>query len=238
MPFSYSAVWEDTVRMLRSHSSLIAAVAGVFIFLPALLIDYFLPREATDPEQVFEQLFEYVSANLHWLLLARLVNMVGTVAILLLIFRPGRPTVGEAIARAALLLPFYFVANLLSGLITGIGLLLLIIPGLYLLGRLAPVGVIVVAEERRNPIEAVRESFAMTRGRGWVVLGLILIVALAGFICIAALTAVVGALLMLVAGQDVGTLLVMILNALANTALEVVLILLFAAIYRQLAPQG
>jgi hypothetical protein len=33
MKFSYSAVWNDTVALLRSHGSLLLAIAGVFIFI-------------------------------------------------------------------------------------------------------------------------------------------------------------------------------------------------------------
>jgi hypothetical protein len=34
MKFSYNAVWDHTVALLRAHLALAAAVAGVFIFLP------------------------------------------------------------------------------------------------------------------------------------------------------------------------------------------------------------
>ena len=38
MTFSYNAVWEDTGRLLKAHGAQLAAIAGVFIFLPTLLI--------------------------------------------------------------------------------------------------------------------------------------------------------------------------------------------------------
>src|SRR4051812_38184352 len=44
MSFSYNAVWEDAVRLLRQHAPLLAAIAGVFLFLPALLFAVFLPQ--------------------------------------------------------------------------------------------------------------------------------------------------------------------------------------------------
>jgi hypothetical protein len=210
-------------------------VAGVFIFLPALLTSYFLPQPQGEQQQMLANMIAYFQANAHWLLLGRLFGMVGTIAILLLVFRSG-VTVGSAIASGFSLLLFYFVATLLSGLLIGFGMVLLLVPGLYLLGRLTPIGVVVVAEEQRNPVEALRRSFDLTKGRGWSVLGLVLLVAIAGFVAVAATVAVFGALFLLVAGQGVGGLLVLILNAFAGSALEVVLILLFAAIYRALAP--
>ena len=38
MKFSYSAVWDGTVRIFRGNASLLLAVAGVFLFLPLVII--------------------------------------------------------------------------------------------------------------------------------------------------------------------------------------------------------
>ena len=42
MKFSYSEVWADTVAMLRENLAIIAALAGVFLFLPTLLAAYLI----------------------------------------------------------------------------------------------------------------------------------------------------------------------------------------------------
>ena len=42
MTFSYSAVWDDTVRLLQAHGRLLAAIAGVFLFLPAVAFAIYL----------------------------------------------------------------------------------------------------------------------------------------------------------------------------------------------------
>lgn len=234
MKFSYSAVWADVMGLLRAHASLIATVAGVFIFLPNLLVAHFLPQPATqDFARVGELWIEYMSANWHWLLLNTLVNMVGAIAILLLIFARDI-SVGGAIGAALSLLLFYFLSSLLSSLLIGIGFVLLIIPGLYLLGRLGPVGALVVAENRRNPIDAIRRCFALTKGHGWAVLGLILLVFIAASIVIGIATTLLGILFVLVAGQDLGQMLVLIVRTAGNAALVVLILVLNAAIYRQL----
>jgi hypothetical protein len=238
MKISYSAVWADAMNLLRAHGSLVATVAGVFILLPWLLVAYFLPPpETSDPARVIEAMTEYYSANWPWLLLNNLVAMAGAGAVLMLVFRPGI-TVGGAIVAAAAILPFYFLASVLSSLIMMAGLLLLIVPGLYLFGRLATVTTIVVAEERRNPVDAVRRSFALTKGNGWAVLGLILLVAIAAVVLTSVVTWVVGILFVLVAGQDLAATLVLILRAAANAGTVCLLLLLIAAIYRQLAGSG
>src|SRR5688500_2592507 len=123
MKFSYSAVWADVMNLLRAHASLIATVAGVFIFLPALLVAYFLPQpETQDFRQLGELWGEYLTLNWHWLLLNSLVAMIGAVAILLLIFARD-VSVGGAIAAALALLPSYFLATLMSNVAIGVGML-------------------------------------------------------------------------------------------------------------------
>jgi hypothetical protein len=235
MKFSYSAVWADLMSLLRAHASLIATIAGVFLFLPGLLLAYFAPQpETADLARLGELWGEYFRANWHWLLLNGLIGMIGAIAILLLIFQRGI-SVGGAIAAAVPILPFYFLTSLLSGMLIGIGFVLLVVPGLYLMGRLSPVTALLVAERRRNPIDAIGRCFALTKGRGWAILGLILIVGIAASIVAAVAAALLGILFVLVAGQDVGGTLVLILKSAGNAAVGTLMLLLHAAIYRQLA---
>lgn len=235
MKLSYSAVWADTAALLRSHASLIATVAGVFIFLPTLLVAYFLPPpEPETPEKIVVLWVEYGRSNWHWLLLSYLVRSIGAIAIMLLIFSRGI-TVGGAIAASVALLPTYFIASLLSGVAIGSGLLLLIVPGLYLLGRLGPLSALVVAEAHRNPIAALRRCWALTEGHGWAIAGLILIVAIAAAIVVAVATTLLGIIFILAAGQDVGQLLALIVRTAGNAAMMVLLLVIGAAIYRQLS---
>jgi hypothetical protein len=155
MNFSYSAVWDDTTRLLRSHSSLISAVAGVFVFLPMLLVAYFLPEPNEQGRKMMEALIDYYSANSLWLLLQRLVQMIGSAAIFLLLSARGSPTVRNVIATAASILPIYFITVVISNLIIGAGFALFLVPGLYLLGRLGPAGV-VVADRGRHALRPSR----------------------------------------------------------------------------------
>jgi hypothetical protein len=237
MKFSYSAVWDDTVRLIRAHGSLLAALAGVFMFLPALLVGYALPQpNAPDMQQMINLLGDYLRANWIWLLLQNLLNLIGAIAMLRLAFPNGGSTVAGVIAAAVSLLPFYFLATLLSSFIIGIGFVLFILPGLYLIGRLAPVGPVIVAENRRNPIDALRRTFELTKGRGWAVLGLVLVVAIAAFILMAVINNLLGLTFILVAGQETGLFLTLIVGSATSAAFATLLVLLYAAIYRNLAP--
>ena len=234
MKFSSSAAWAETTAMARRNPGLIATVAGVFIFLPYMILAYLLPPpDTSDPSRVLEVIGTYFTSNLHWFLLQGVVAMVGTIAILLLVFSRDI-SVGGAIGATIPILPFYFLASLVGGLIVGLGFLLLIVPGLYLWGRLAPLGPVVVAENRRNPIDAVTRTFALTRNKGWAIFFYILLVAVAAAILFAVVGALVGMILVLILGQNLGGLLATIVGAAFDAALAVLLTLVGAGIYRQL----
>jgi len=239
MKFSYTAVWDDTTAMLRAHGSLIAALAGVFLFLPGLLLAVLLPHPTTtDASRAFEVLRDYYVANALWLFLGGLVSMAGTIAILKLLLGPRGTSVGGAIAAAVPILPFYFLAAFLANLALLVGFLLLIVPGLYLFGRLAPLGAVVVAENRRNPIDAIARCFALTKGRGWAVLGFVLLVAVAGIVTTMVADGLLGVLLILLAGKSLGAFLSSIVNAATGAAFSALFAVLFAALYRRLAEEG
>lgn len=82
-------------------------------------------------------------------------------------------TLNQALGRSmSRLLPFILLLIIMSFL-TIVGLILLIIPGLYILGRisLAPV---VFFEENKGPIEAIQRSFELTKGHALEVLSALL----------------------------------------------------------------
>lgn len=237
MKLSYSAVWDDTLALVRAHASLVAALAGVFIFLPALLVGHLLPKvvPAEDVGSYLRDLREYALANAHWLILQTLANAVGMIAILILVFARKGISVGGAIVAALVLLPFYFVAALIANLIVFIGLLLLVFPGLYLFARLVTLGPVVVAENRRNPIAAIGRAFEVTKGNGWAVLGLVILVAIPGAIVLQLVNMVFGLVFSIAAGDKVADLLRLIVTSATAAALTVLLLLLYAAIYRALS---
>jgi hypothetical protein len=238
MKFSYSAVWNDTVALLRSHGSLLLAIAGVFIFIPLLLTGYLYPapQSTTDP---WGALRTYYGENWPWLTISSLINAVGSIAMYRLIFADRGVSVGQAIAGSLPLLIFYFILTVILSAAIGVGFALFIIPGIYLLGRMIVAAPAMVSENRRNPIQAIGESWRLTKGRGWAVAGLVLIVGIAGFLLTFVIVAVLGSVFLLVGGRDgVGGLLVQILNAAMNAALYTVLIVLIAAVYRALRGGG
>jgi uncharacterized membrane protein YjfL (UPF0719 family) len=123
-----------------------------------------------------------VASGLFWGLVAVVVGIVGyfwvQAALVELVrdVRDGRAdrSVGETYAAVRDRVPAVVVGGILAAIGIGIGLILLIIPGLYLLtiwSMLIPVIVI----ERRPAGEAFTRSREIVRGHGWSVFGLIIL---------------------------------------------------------------
>lgn len=235
MSISYSAAWDDMVRTLRANSALLLPVAGVFLFLPTVVASYFAPQPRAG---TIEALITHFADNWVLLLVVNLIGFVGNLALLVLALDGRRPTVAAAIRTAFLLLPAYFLVSLLSGFLIFLGLMLFVLPGLYLIGRLAATGPVLVAEGRRNPVDIVKRSFALTKGKGWAVLGLILLLFIAFYVVSLAITFVLGSALLLLdraGGGGVGAFLLLVLSAAVGAAFNMVLVVLIAALYRRIA---
>src|SRR5262249_49361299 len=123
-----------------------------------------------------------VGAGLFWGLVALLISIVGyfwvqgALVELVRDVRGGRQarTIGETYAAVQPRVPALISAGILAGLGIAIGLVLLIVPGLYLLtiwSMLVPVIVI----ESRSAGESFTRSREVVRGNGWPVFGLVLI---------------------------------------------------------------
>jgi hypothetical protein len=240
---SYSAVWEDAAALLRAHGSLLAALAGVFLFLPALVLRQFavvptLEGAPADIAHLVAVTRAYVIANWPLILPVRLLELVGGVAMLELMLGPRGTSVAGAIRTGFLLLPFYFVTFVLANFALAVGVALLILPGVYLLGRLGPFPAVLVAERRRNPLDVFARAFALTAGRGWALAVLLLLVLFAALVVGLVAGDVAGVVATLIAGREVGAFMAGAASAAAGAAGEVVMLALFAALYRALSPSA
>jgi hypothetical protein len=121
-----------------------------------------------------------VLAGIFWSLVAAVIGVVGyfwvqgALVELVQDVRDGRAdrTIGETYAAVRPRLPALIAAGVLAAIAIGIGFLLLIVPGLFLLtiwSMLVPVIVL----ERRAAGEAFTRSREVVRGNAWSVFGLI-----------------------------------------------------------------
>ena len=98
-------------------------------------------------------------------------------------------TLGSLVRSVTPVLGPLIVAGILAGIGVGIGLLLLIVPGLFLLTIWAVIAPVIVIE-RRGAIDSFGRSRELVRGSGWQVFGVIVVLFLLQFIVTAVIQAV------------------------------------------------
>jgi len=77
------------------------------------------------------------------------------------------------------------LAGLIKFMIIGLGFLMLIVPGIIFACRLAFVNYLII-DRKMEAIEALKASWAMTRGHGWTIFGMALLaflIIIAGLLC-------------------------------------------------------
>lgn len=122
-------------------------------------------------------------AGLLWSLLAAIVGIVGLFLVQAALLevvrdvRDGRADrgLGETYSAVWPRVPALIAASVIAAVAIGIGLLLLIVPGLYLLTIWSMIAAVIVLEGR-GAGESFSRSHELVRGNGWNVFGLIVIV--------------------------------------------------------------
>ncbi len=235
----YSETWADARALLRQHSEGLAAIAGVFLLVPEWALRVIIPSSSGEDPAGFTELMAAMQQQFqeYWYIMVPvlLIKLFGTVALYVLLTRRELPRIGDALSTALPILPFYVVAEILVGIATGLATLALIVPGLYLLGRLAPMGAILVAERPHDPIGAIKQAWARTQNKGWAVFFLIFIVALIMVLLSFVVELLVGLPSKLISGPEGIPLLEHGVGALTATVMTVVTAALTVAIYRNLA---
>ncbi len=81
----------------------------------------------------------------------------------------------------------YIASSILAGLAIIGGLILLIIPGIYIANRLSMIGYVFVDKKNIGPIDAIKESWRITKGNVWNLVGfglLSLVITLVGVLAL------------------------------------------------------
>lgn len=236
--FDMGAAWEDSVALLKSHGALTGAIAAVFLFLPTLAVAWFGPVPVEPPkgatlDQIITVFQDNIRQSLPYQLGVALFAVAGTVAILRLWLSRTGTSVGEAIGFALRLLPTMIVIQILTGLILGFGFVLLIIPGLYLVGRLALVSPAVADQGLYNPLDAIGTSWNLTRDNGWSIFLFLFLVMLVVGITVGIVTLAVSAIVGSEPGA--GRIVSGFFESGLGVAASMISIAISAAAYRQLA---
>lgn len=166
--------------LLAREHVLLTALAAPFVFLPnyavLLLCDPVpaLPggmRDEAALQRWLVQVQHWAGSNGGWYVLADGVQLFGLAAITLLLASPARPTVGEAMRGAGRGFPAFLLLDVLAAIPVGLGLWLLVLPGLYVQARLIGALPALAAAPVGGALGALRRSLRLTRGDGFALTG-------------------------------------------------------------------
>lgn len=200
MTFDVKGVLTDAWAMWRADRDLLFRILGLFFFLPQFAMLLLLPAmpplavtaEMSEADQMAlaRKIVEWVSAYGGWYVLGALLVQAGSLVVLMLYLRRDRPDLRQALAHGARLFPRYLLAMILVGLPLGLGVLtlVLLVPGFYLLGRLIAVGPALAAEQPLSIVRSLGRSWALTRGHGLVLAGLVSLTIIGGALVAAPFT--------------------------------------------------
>lgn len=231
MRLNFGGVFADAGAIWRAERDVLVPVAGVFAFLPVLALGLFVPTPELDAladEALWEAVVQWYAANGIWLALTMLVQFFGAATILVLLLDAARPPIGRAMARVVGLMPALLLGALGVGLLVGLGSMLLLVPGLYAIGRCYLVWPVLVAEPQRGAPGGFGEALRLTGGNGWRLFAVTMTVLLPAYFLVQILGAAGDS-----AGQ-LGNAVVAILVALVSAASGVAQLLLQVAAYRRL----
>jgi hypothetical protein len=253
-----SKAWDNAMGMLSKNRELMLVLGGVFIFLPTMFVSFVTAGSAIDElagqeqpsqAQLMEALISFLAEFWWVLILTSLIQSVGLIAIIRTLGHNARPTVIEAISSAAKLAVTLILAEFLTGMAFmavpalgylvggGIGGLLTLaaLPlVLYLLVKFWLVEPVIALEEQRNPLEAMRQSWAITRGNSARLLAFLALLMVAGLVIYSVAAMLLGLALSLgsEALQATGT---NVLGAAASTVYYLIAGALVVAVYKQLS---
>ncbi len=255
--FDTMKIWDEATGALLSNREVLLAVLGVFSILPNFALQMLAPVPepvaGQQAAQLLERLGVYFDANWLPLIAVMAVQFFGMLVTLALLADPARPTVSEAMRQAARAAPSFLAALVLAlagSFLTGlIPVMLIGLTGslsliqvaavigtvviLYMLVRFAFAGPAVLLSGQRNPVLALRGSFAATQGIGWQLLVFILLIFVAFRIVGWLITAAVVLITTLIAGAAGAALVGALIACLVQAALLATFVAVIAASYRQ-----
>ena len=260
--FDSMKIWDEAVKALLANREMLLAVLGVFSILPNFALQMLAPVpepvSGQTPEQLLTKLGQYFDAN--WLPVVAViaVQFFGMLVTLALLADPARPTVSEAIRQSARAAPTFLAAlalalagSFLTGLIpviligltgslslTQVAAVMGTVVILYMLIRFAFAGPAVLLDGQRNPVLALRHSFAATQGIGWQLLMFILLIFVAFRIVGWLITAAAVLVTTLIAGAAGAALVGALIACFIQAALAATFVAVIAASYRQVGRAG
>jgi len=238
MKLDYMQCWNGAMSLLAQHKEAILAVAGVFVFLPTILMAQFVGEPVLsggeDADALIAAFSEHFNENAAAIILSNLLISFGGL-VMYFTFAPSRSaSLADDMSAAIKIFLFYLIASLLSGFATLAGLMLFILPGLYIAARLVLMPVYFADTSERSPIEVLKRSWEATKDNGFSILFFILMISIVCLITIGVLQAVIGVVTGLVSGGTGWPLLENLVASITGTAFQILLTAVISSIYIQM----
>ena len=262
MKFNMSEAWRDATAMMSGNREVLLIVAGLFFFLPSLVLGLALGDVQSEveslatgnPESATRIAFSIYGQWWWLLLLIAIVSVVGYLALLALLRDTSRPTVGEAIrigfvgllpaigTYIVLWLGLGFGAAVLAMIArasgsSAIGLLIgaiIVVLAVYVAIKVSLSGPVIAIDKVYNPFKVLARSWRLTKGNSLRLFLFYLLLVIVYFVIALVVGMVVG-VLTFAAGQSVGLIVNAFLSGAISAAAGVVFVAVLAAAHRQLA---
>ncbi len=250
--------WVQATGMIGANRDLVGVLAGLFLFIPLFVVVYALFTSGIDfgagggepnPEKVAAEINALLVANWWGLLLAAFGQLCASITILALLADPDRPTVREVLGMVPRLILPMIGAQLLITLLTQLpsliaGLLpepvaaalsFVVLPlTLYLTVKFCLTSAMIVLGRKRNPVEAMRGSWRLTKGNSFRLFGFFAMLMLVAVVIGLIFVLVIG-LVLSAAGDRAALIGNAVVFALFLTVFYTMSFALTASIYRQLS---
>lgn len=260
MDLDTSKAWSEATATISANKEVLAAIAGVFFFLPALGLALFFPQPEAPTGAEARQLLEMMSGFYRqiapYLLLSALIQVLGQLTVLTLTAQAGRVTVGDAIrAAAGGLLPYLGTQVLVMlaamgvfgviAMLVAVSRVLAVVIGLLALiaavwigMRLILVPVVIAVERLRNPLAVLRRSWLLTGGNAGRIMLFLVVLGLAMVVISIVASAMAGIVLALFGGAEAARIGGAVISAMIGAAFAIYVPISFAAMHRQLTGAG
>lgn len=256
--FDANAAWKRGTSVIRANRDMLLVLAGVFFFLPQLVVDFILPEPPAglEGEAAGEALMAIYATWWPLMLIGLIAQGAGLLAVIALITGRDRPTVRESIMRGVKALPTLIGAQLVVGAGVGLGMLLVLVPftamgseaaiglamipalalAIWVYARTMLIAPVVVAGGVRNPFEAILKSWAITKGNAGRLLLFFMLLVVATTVIYLVATSIPAAIATVVGGVHAGRIAVALFGSLVAACFSLISASVLTAAWSQLAP--
>ena len=259
MKFDSNRGWQDTVANVAANREVLFALAGVFLVLPSFAFALFYPQPnapaGMTAAQAAQIMQTYYVQAMPALMPVFMLQILGMMAMIILMTDRARPTVGQAIcAGARNVLPFIVVQLLIgmgmvlaaitvlviatlvnNAVVVGMAYGLIITMLVYVGVRTLLAAPVIAAEGVRNPLKALSRSWALTGASAGRIAAFLILLALAMIVVAILVMGVTGLILALIAGGDTARLIAALVSSVVVAVMMIYFVAAVVAIHRQLA---